>query len=222
MNRAVEVALQVLGTVGVALLLAAYAGLQAGRLGVGSLRYHAANAAGSALILGSLFGAFNLPSAVIESVWLALSLWGGGRLLVARRKAAAEAAVVAAAADGDEGGGDCSDGGEGGGVSGDGGDSGVDGEGGAGGEGGDRSDGVDGGNDRRWGGTGAGGRAASVAFGAVPSPAGERAAGPPLRTVGAADHPPVAGGWGAPATTVATNPTTAAIQVVLGGGAAAN
>ncbi|GAB0488989.1 hypothetical protein MMPV_000204 [Pyropia vietnamensis] len=214
MDRTLEVALQVLGTLGVALLLAAYAALQAGRLGVGSLRYHAANAAGSALILGSLFGAFNLPSAVIESVWLALSLWGGGRLLVARRKAAAQAAAVAAAADGGEGG----DGGEGNGGCGDGSDGGVSGDSAVG----ERSVGDDRANDReRRGGGQAGARAGPVASGAVSSLAGERAAGPPPTAIDAADRAPVAArlvGLAAPA--VGTS-TTASVQVVLEDGAAA-
>jgi len=88
MHRGVEVALQAAGIVGVALLLGAYAALQARRVTVGTPAYHAANAVGSALILGSLVGAFNLPSAVIESAWLVLSLWGGGRCWWAARAAA--------------------------------------------------------------------------------------------------------------------------------------
>lgn len=64
------------GLVGVAAILAAYALLQAGRLRADRALYSALNAAGAGLILFSLVFDFNLPSAVIETVWLALSVWG--------------------------------------------------------------------------------------------------------------------------------------------------
>ena len=71
------------GLVGVAAILASYALLQAGRLRADQALYSALNAAGAGLILVSLAFDFNLPSAVIESVWLVLSLWG---LVRARRR----------------------------------------------------------------------------------------------------------------------------------------
>ena len=64
------------GLLGVALLLAAYALLQSGRLRQEDPRYSLANAAGSGLILVSLVFDFNLASAVIETAWLVLSVWG--------------------------------------------------------------------------------------------------------------------------------------------------
>ena len=66
----------VLGLIGVAMILAAYAGVQSDRLPAADWRFSALNAAGAALILVSLAFAFNLASFVIEVAWLVISLWG--------------------------------------------------------------------------------------------------------------------------------------------------
>ncbi|MDX1443908.1 MAG: cyclic nucleotide-binding protein [Gammaproteobacteria bacterium] len=65
-----------LGLVGVALILAAYALLQAGAWSPRNAAYSFANALGAALILFSLVFDFNLPAAVIEGCWLLISLFG--------------------------------------------------------------------------------------------------------------------------------------------------
>jgi hypothetical protein len=72
------------GFVGAAILVGAYSANQAGRLASADWRFPALNLLGSALILVSLFFAFNFPSFVIELVWSGVSLWGLGRALRAR------------------------------------------------------------------------------------------------------------------------------------------
>jgi len=64
------------GTLGVGLVLIAYAMLQAGRLGPRDISYLWLNMLGSALILVSLYYAFNLASAIIQVCWIAISLYG--------------------------------------------------------------------------------------------------------------------------------------------------
>lgn len=65
-----------IGLVGVAMILIAYAGVQSGKLPAEDWRFSAVNGAGALLILVSLFYSFNLASFVIEIAWLAISLWG--------------------------------------------------------------------------------------------------------------------------------------------------
>ena len=64
------------GFVGVALIVAAYFANQQDWLGSSDWRFPAANLAGSLLILASLYTAWNFPSAVIEVIWAAISLYG--------------------------------------------------------------------------------------------------------------------------------------------------
>ena len=70
------------GLVGVALIVAAYFANQQGWLASTDWRFPAANLAGSLLILASLYTAWNFPSAVIEVIWAAISLYG----LIRRRQ----------------------------------------------------------------------------------------------------------------------------------------
>ncbi len=72
----------VLGFVGVAAIVAAYFANQQGWLSAEDWRFPAANLGGSLLILASLWTAWNFPSAVIEVVWAAISLYG----LIRRRR----------------------------------------------------------------------------------------------------------------------------------------
>jgi hypothetical protein len=76
-----------LGILGAALVMGAYALNQSGRLASGDVRFPAANLVGSVLILISLFFAFNLPSFVIEVIWIAISVYGVWRAARATRKA---------------------------------------------------------------------------------------------------------------------------------------
>lgn len=66
----------VIGTVGVAVIILTYVLLQTGKIRSESLSYSLLNAAGAALILVSLYFAFNLPSFVVEFFWLLISLYG--------------------------------------------------------------------------------------------------------------------------------------------------
>lgn len=65
-----------IGMIGVAILVGAYFLNQRGVLPSEDRRFPAANLAGSLLIMLSLWTAWNLPSAVIEVVWAAISLYG--------------------------------------------------------------------------------------------------------------------------------------------------
>lgn len=64
---------------GVALILLAYGLLQMGKISPQQFAFSACNALGAGLILVSLAFDFNLPAAVIESAWLAISLYGLAR-----------------------------------------------------------------------------------------------------------------------------------------------
>lgn len=63
------------GAVGVTLIVVTYFALQSGRLATG-LRYSILNGAGAALILYSLIFDFNLAAFLVEFFWLAISLYG--------------------------------------------------------------------------------------------------------------------------------------------------
>ncbi len=65
-----------LGIVGVVCVLGAYWLLQTERLQQTDPVYSATNAVGAALILVSLTFDFNLPSAIVETAWLGISLFG--------------------------------------------------------------------------------------------------------------------------------------------------
>lgn len=65
-----------IGLIGVAMILIAYALLQFGRLAPTDWRYSALNGLGASLILVSLYYDFNLPTFVIEVAWVVISLFG--------------------------------------------------------------------------------------------------------------------------------------------------
>ncbi len=64
------------GNVGVFLILLCYLLLQMGKMASDSLPYSLLNGAGAALILVSLAYDFNLSAFIIESAWVAISLYG--------------------------------------------------------------------------------------------------------------------------------------------------
>lgn len=66
----------ILGTVGVAMIVLNYVLLQIERLRSGQPIYSILNAIGSGMILVSLFYSFNLPSFIVEAFWLVISLFG--------------------------------------------------------------------------------------------------------------------------------------------------
>jgi hypothetical protein len=74
------------GNVGVALVLSAYLGLTLGRLASDRPPYLLLNLVGSALLLVSLAFAFNLSAVLIQVFWIAISLIGLGRWLYRHRR----------------------------------------------------------------------------------------------------------------------------------------
>ena len=76
----------ILGTLGVAIIIITYVLLQIERLRSDQLGYSLLNAIGASLILVSLYFDFNLPSVVVEFFWLVISLFGIGKYL-ARKNA---------------------------------------------------------------------------------------------------------------------------------------
>jgi hypothetical protein len=64
------------GLIGVAMILAAYGLHVMRRLSSRAIAYSLLNAGGAALILLSLYYAFNVSALVMESVWLGISVYG--------------------------------------------------------------------------------------------------------------------------------------------------
>lgn len=75
----------VVGVVGVAMILAAYTAATLGKLDVKGAGSLLANFAGASLILLSLAVDFNLSAALMEGSWALVSLIGLARLLLVRR-----------------------------------------------------------------------------------------------------------------------------------------
>lgn len=69
------------GTIGVALIVLTYVLLQTERLRSDSLAYSLFNGLGATLILVSLWFDPNLPSVVVESFWLVISVYGIARYI---------------------------------------------------------------------------------------------------------------------------------------------
>lgn len=65
-----------LGNLGVLLIIVSYFWLQIGRISGQSKTYSIVNAIGAALVLVSLYFDFNLSAALIEGFWLIISLLG--------------------------------------------------------------------------------------------------------------------------------------------------
>jgi len=76
----------ILGTLGVAIIILTYVLLQIERISSTQLIYSLLNAIGASLILVSLYFEYNFPSVVVEFFWLVISLFGIGKY-VARRLA---------------------------------------------------------------------------------------------------------------------------------------
>jgi hypothetical protein len=64
------------GFLGAALIIIAYFANQKGWLASTDWRFPSINLVGAILIFASLFVQWNLPSAVIEAFWIAISLYG--------------------------------------------------------------------------------------------------------------------------------------------------
>ena len=70
----------VIGLIGVFLILISYVLLQLERIKANSLSYSIINLVGAILILYSLFYNWNLSSVIIESFWIIISLFGVGEI----------------------------------------------------------------------------------------------------------------------------------------------
>ena len=76
----------ILGTVGVGVIVVTYLLLQLGRIKSEQLVYSLLNGIGATLILISLYYDFNLPSVIVEAFWLVISVFGIIRYLVSKTR----------------------------------------------------------------------------------------------------------------------------------------
>ncbi len=74
-----------LGIIGVILILATYILLQLEKLSATSFLYSATNGLGALLVLVSLIYEFNLSAFIIEAFWLLISIYGVVRYFSRRR-----------------------------------------------------------------------------------------------------------------------------------------
>jgi hypothetical protein len=75
----------ILGSLGVAIIILTYVLLQIERVRSDQLIYSLLNAIGAALILVSLYFDYNFPSVVVEFFWLLISLFGIGKYFLRQR-----------------------------------------------------------------------------------------------------------------------------------------
>jgi multisubunit Na+/H+ antiporter MnhB subunit len=75
------------GSVGVALIIFAYSALQLERIRSEQLIYSVLNAVGAGLIVFSLLFSFNFSAFVVEFFWVLISLYGIGKYFMKGRKA---------------------------------------------------------------------------------------------------------------------------------------
>ena len=73
-----------MGTIGVLLIIVAYALLQLDKLSSSAVSFSLLNAAGAGLIIVSLLFNFNLSAFMMESFWFVLSLFGAVRRMTLR------------------------------------------------------------------------------------------------------------------------------------------
>ena len=86
---------QIIGLVGVLAYMLPYVALQVGLIRGDGLVYTLSNLVAASLVLVSLTDAFNLPSALIQTTWIAVSLVGLAR--IARQRRREDGAAIAAA-----------------------------------------------------------------------------------------------------------------------------
>jgi len=68
-----------IGSVGVGIIILTYIALQLGKIRSETLLYSLLNAVGASLILVSLFYSFNFSAFIVEFFWLLISLFGVGK-----------------------------------------------------------------------------------------------------------------------------------------------
>ena len=73
------------GLIGVAMMLAAYAGGAVGRLRIDAAPALVTNLIGALLVLWSLLHAFNLSAFIMETAWALVAVAGLAKLLLKRR-----------------------------------------------------------------------------------------------------------------------------------------
>jgi len=78
------------GNIGVVLILGSYYWLQTGKTTVEDMSYSLVNGLGALLILVSLYRDFNLSAVIIELVWLAISIYGVWRIWLRRPRAGSQ------------------------------------------------------------------------------------------------------------------------------------
>jgi len=74
-----------LGNIGVALIIVSYLFLQLGKISSESFKFSLFNAVGALLIIISLFNQFNLSAFIIEAFWLIISFVGIIRFFIKRK-----------------------------------------------------------------------------------------------------------------------------------------
>jgi len=74
----------IVGFVGVLMIIGAYLLLQLQKLQSSDLIYSLLNAIGASLVIISLYFDFNFPAFVVEFFWLLISLFGIGKYLTKR------------------------------------------------------------------------------------------------------------------------------------------
>jgi hypothetical protein len=73
--------LTIVGILGAAIIVLAYFANQQEWVGSHDWRFPLANLVGALLILSSFYAAWNLPAAIIEAFWAAISIYGLSRSL---------------------------------------------------------------------------------------------------------------------------------------------
>lgn len=76
----------IVGSVGVATILATYVLLQTNRLSSDGLLYSILNGGGAALIAFSLLFKFNLAAFIVEAAWVVISIYGILRYYMRRKQ----------------------------------------------------------------------------------------------------------------------------------------
>ena len=74
------------GAVGALAILAAFAGVQTGRLSPHRPTALLLNLVGASLVMVSLLGYWNLATFLLEVAWIAVALYGLGKLVLDRRR----------------------------------------------------------------------------------------------------------------------------------------
>ena len=72
---------EILGSLGVGMIIIAYILLQTERIKSENFIYSLTNAIGASLIMVSLYFNFNFPAFIVEFFWLLISLFGIGKYL---------------------------------------------------------------------------------------------------------------------------------------------